>query len=219
MDVYWDKNSTLFLNWVLWYPVFLCKWLTCSSISTPVKNVHTYVCPWMFSSNCNTHYIHSNTPYSIHYIRIHRWIDRRYLPTFHKNFHHFMCRSIISLLWWPKNSHTQPPPVWQKQPEALNKGTRSRVYDIQWWEYHGLGPVIGWPFPYESHPLWLGTYRYKQRAYRWFFKAKGLEFGIARTPFHDMYQQCPGNVNGPEVLGGEVGREWCGMLFVWSLWL
>ena len=54
-------------------------------------------------------------------------------------------------------------------------------------------------------------------------KAKGLEFGIARTPFHDMYQQCPGNANG-EVWGDEMrssnpkkgGERECGMIFFLS---
>ena len=39
------------------------------------------------------------------------------------------------------------------------------------------------------------TMRYQQQA-------KGLEFGIARTPFHDMYQQCPG-----ETLDAECERR------------
>ena len=49
--------------------------------------------------------IHLNTPYVIHYIWIHRWIAMRYLPVFQENFHHFMCQSIISLLWRPKQLH------------------------------------------------------------------------------------------------------------------
>ena len=98
--------------------------------------------------------------------------------------------------------------------------------------------LIGWPFPYESHPPWSGTYPYypawnqTASSVGWIHpvvgKAKGLEFGIARTPFHDMYQQCPGNAN-REVLGGwdevvepnkkKVGERECGMIFFLSLFV
>lgn len=102
------------------------------------------------------------------------------MNVFHKNFHHFMPNS---------------------------------VYDIQWWEYHKIwGDWLAFPIwiitlydwvqsPY--YPPWNQTASLVGCFHPVVGKAKGLEFGIARTPFHDMYQQCPGNANG-EVWGDEM---------------
>ena len=56
---------------------------------------------------------------------------------------------------------------------------------------------------YPYYPTWNQTASSVGWSHPVVGKAKGLEFGIARTPFHDMYQQCPGNANG-KVWGDEM---------------
>ena len=55
--------------------------------------------------------------------------------------------------------------------------------------------IINGPCPYWAPTgaglNWPSLMGWTSPTMRHLAQAKGLEFGIARTPFHDMYQQCP----------------------------